>query len=147
MDSKKLLSIFCAIKKNTYLCLMKISKALKDNDVKAFKKILFNKLHNIEGHPDSWTELNNSVFKITNIRKYKSEHWRTGVNYTYEFDVIVDMKSNGYSYTTWWNKRHPRTANRYYKRYVENTIREIVKHFGVMEDDITEVKKIVWDYL
>jgi hypothetical protein len=126
---------------------MKISKALKDNDVKAFKKILFNKLHNIEGHPDSWTELNNSVFKITNIRKYKSEHWRTGENYTYEFDVIVDMKSNGYSYTTRWNKRHPRTANRYYKKYVENTIREIVKHFGVMEDDITEVKKIVWDYL
>ena len=138
---------FCAFKKNTYLCLMKISKALKDNEVKVFKKLLFNKLHNIEGHPDSWTELNNSVFKITNIRKYKSENLRTGVNYTYEFDVIVDMKSNGYSFTTRWNKRNPRTANRYYKRYVENTIREIVKHFGVMEDDITEVKKIVWDYL
>ncbi len=125
---------------------MKISKALKDNDVKVFKKLLFNKLHNIEP-TYGWPELKNAVFKITNIRKYKSEQWRGGMNYTYEFDVIVDMKNNGYAYSTIWNKRHPRTSNRYYKRHIENTIRNIVKYFGVMPDDVTEVKKIVWDYL
>ena len=126
---------------------MKLSKALIDKDVKAFKKLLFKKLHNVEG-PDSWYELKKSVFKITNLRKYKSEHWRTGINFTYEFDIIFDMKNEGsYAYTTRWNKRHPRIANRYYKRYVENTIREIVKHFGVMSDDVVVVNKIVWDYL
>jgi len=125
---------------------MKLSKALKDNDVKAFKKLLFNKLHNVE--KPNWDELKNSVFKITNIRKYKSEHWRTGHNYTYEFDVIVDMRNNfGYLYTNRWCKNHPKTANRYYRMHIENRIREIVKYFGVMTDDCVDVKKILWDYL
>jgi len=125
---------------------MKLSKALKDNDVKTFKKLLFNKLYNVE--KPNWDDLRNSVFKITNIRKYKSEHWSTGQNYTYEFDVIVDMRNNyGYLYTTRWCKKYPKRANRYYRMHIENRIREIVKYFGVTPDDWVNVKKIVWDYL
>lgn len=125
---------------------MKLSKAIRDKEVKSLKKLLLNRTHKVEWCFNS-NELKNSVFKITNIRKYKTEGYRTDENHTYEFDVIVDMRHDNWYWSTCYNKRHAKTANRIYRRTIQNTINEEVKYMGIAPDDFVVVEKIVWDYL
>jgi hypothetical protein len=62
-------------------------------------------------------------------------------------DVIVDMKCDYWCYTTSYQKRHAREANRQSRRFIERTINEEMKYFGLTQLDEVVVKKITWDYL
>jgi hypothetical protein len=102
---------------------MEKGKLVKDKQISIIKKFLLkgilpmDKLYN-------WSELENAVFKITNIRKYENplNDYYNEKRYIYEFDVIVDMKYNGYTWSTSYCKRNPRTANRFYRGKMEKPI-------------------------
>jgi hypothetical protein len=122
---------------------------IKDKDIIIIKKFFLKKTFNLE-KKIGWDELDNAVFKITNIRKY--EHFRNDYKnftkrYVYEFDIIVDMKYEGYAGSTKYNQRNTRKANGYYRRFVDMSINNELKYFGLSDLDSIFVKKIVWDYL
>ncbi len=97
----------------------------------------------------NWDELENAVFKITNIRKYEHPYndCYEQKRYIYEFDVIADMKYQGWTWSTAYCKRFPRTTNRFYRGKMEKTISEELKYFALNTIDHIVVKKITWDYL
>ena len=97
----------------------------------------------------NWDELENAVFKITNIRKYEHPYndYYGEKRYIYEFDVIADMKYQGWTWSTAYCKRFPRTTNRFYRGNMERTISEELKYFALNAIDHVVVKKITWDYL
>jgi hypothetical protein len=127
---------------------MEKGKLVKDKQISIIKKHLLkgilpmDKLYN-------WSELDNAVFKITNIRKYENplNDYYNEKRYIYEFDVIADMKYNGYTWSTSYCKRNPRTANRFYRGKMEKPINEELKYFGLNYIDQVVIKKITWGCL
>ena len=70
----------------------KKEKAIRDTQVKAIKTVL--KESNFEltqTNNSAYSELDKAVVKIVNVRKYKNS-W--GSSFLYEFDVVVDMRSD-----------------------------------------------------
>ena len=123
---------------------MKIGKAIKDEYIKVTKKILKNILTPVSNN-SGWEELNNTVIKITAIRKYKNSIWSN--TFLYEVDVICDMRYSGYLFSTYYNRRNPRRANRYYRCRFEKSVRDELKYFGVgMSDDVV-VKNIKYQVI
>jgi hypothetical protein len=99
------------------------------------------------GH--NWSEYNNTIIKITSIRKYGHtlNDWRENKRYIYEVDVIVDMKCDNWCYTTRYQKNHAREANRISRRFIEKTVNDEMKYFGLTKLDEVVVKKITWSDL
>lgn len=129
---------------------MEKGKLLKDAQLSVIKKFLCKNIFNLNNRY-GWNEYDNTVIKITSIRKY--EHALNGwyndnrKKYIYEVDVIVDMKCDYWCYTTGYQKRHAREANRQSRRFIEKTVSEEMKYFGISQLDDVVVKKITWDYL
>ena len=129
---------------------MEKGKLVKDSQIAVIKKFLCKSIFNLNNR-HGWKEYDNTVIKITSIRKY--EHALNGwyndnrKRYIYEVDVIVDMKCDYWCYTTSFQKRHAREANRQSRRFIERTINEEMKYFGLTQLDEVVVKKITWDYL
>jgi hypothetical protein len=148
MDDKIYYPFFCAIHFFIYLCGMEKGKLLKDSQISVIKKFLCKNMFNLNNR-HGWKEYNDTVIKITSIRKYEYAYnqWRENKRFIYEVDVIVDMKCDYWCYTTSYQKRNAREANRYSRRFIERTINEEIKYFGLTQLDEVVVKKITWDYL
>ena len=127
---------------------MEKNQLVKDNQIAVIKKFLGKNIFKLV-NLYKWSEYNNTVVKITNIRKYSdgSNKYRTHKKYIYQFDVIVDMKCDYWAYSTQYQKNHARSANRYIRRLIDATIKEELKYFGISDIDEIVVKKITWDYL
>jgi hypothetical protein len=127
---------------------MEKNQLVKDNQIAVIKKFLGKNIFKLV-NKYNWSEYNNTVVKITNIRKYSdgSNKYRTHKKYIYQFDVIVDMKCDYWAYSTQYQKNHARSANRYIRRLIDATIKEELKYFGISDIDEIVVKKITWDYL
>ena len=129
---------------------MEKGKLVKDSQISVIKKFLCKSIFNLNNR-HGWNEYNNTVIKITSIRKY--DHALNGwyndnrKRYIYEVDVIVDMKCDYWCYTTNYQKRHAREANRQSRRFIERTVNDEMKYFGISQLDDVVVKKITWDYL
>jgi len=127
---------------------MEKNQLVKDNQIAVIKKFLGKNIFKLV-NLYKWIEYNNTVVKITNIRKYSdgSNKYRTKKKYIYQFDVIVDMKCDYWAYSTQYQKNHARNANRYIRRLIDATIKEELKYFAISDIDEIVVKKITWDYL
>ena len=127
---------------------MEKGKLLKDSQISVIKKFLCKNMFNLNNR-HGWKEYNDTVIKITSIRKYEHAYnqWRENKRFIYEVDVIVDMKCDYWCYTTSYQKRNAREANRHSRRFIERTINEEMKYFGLTQLDEVVVKKITWDYL
>ena len=127
---------------------MENNQLVKDNQIAVIKKFLGKNIFKLV-NLYKWIEYNNTVVKITNIRKYSdgSNKYRTNKKYIYQFDVIVDMKCDYWAYSTQYQKNHARSANRYIRRLIDATIKEELKYFGISDIDEIVVKKITWGYL
>jgi hypothetical protein len=127
---------------------MEKGKLVKDSQISVIKKFLSKNVLPME-KTYNWDELENAVFKITNIRKYEHPYndYYGEKRYIYEFDVIADMKYQGWTWSTAYCKRFPRTCNRFYRGKMEKTISEELKYFALNAIDHVVVKKITWDYL
>jgi hypothetical protein len=127
---------------------MEKNQLVKDNQIAVIKKFLCKNIFKLV-NLYKWSEYNNTVVKITNIRKYSDGYnkYRTYKKYIYQFDVIVDMKCDYWSYSTQYQKNHARSANRYIRRFIDATIKEELKYFGISDIDEIVIKKITWDYL
>jgi hypothetical protein len=127
---------------------MEKNQLVKDNQIAVIKKFLGKNIFKLV-NKYNWIEYNNTVVKITNIRKYSdgSNKYRTYKKYIYEFDVIVDMKCDYWVYSTQYQKNHARNANRYIRRFIDATVNEELKYFGIDCVDDIVIKKITWDYL
>jgi hypothetical protein len=127
---------------------MEKNQLVKDNQIAVIKKFLGKNIFKLV-NLYKWIEYNNTVVKITNIRKYSdgSNKYRTNKKYIYQFDVIVDMKCDYWVYSTQYQKNHARNANRYIRRLIDATIKEELKYFAISDIDEIVVKKITWDYL
>jgi hypothetical protein len=136
--------------KKDYLCGMEKGKLVKDNQLSVIKKFLCKNIFKMNNR-HGWNEYDNTVIKITSIRKY--DHALNGwynddrKRHIYEVDVIVDMKCDYWCYTTNYQKRHAREANRQSRRFIERTVNDEMKYFGISQLDDVVVKKITWDYL
>ena len=127
---------------------MEKNQLVKDNQIAVIKKFLGKNIFKLV-NLYKWIEYNNTVVKITNIRKYTDGYnkYRTNKKYIYQFDVIVDMKCDYWAYSTQYQKNHARNANRYIRRLIDVTIKEELKYFAISDIDEIVVKKITWDYL
>ena len=127
---------------------MEKGKLVKDSQIVVIKKFLSKNILPME-KSYNWDELENAVFKITNIRKYEHPYndCYEQKRYIYEFDVIADMKYQGWTWSTAYCKRFPRTTNRFYRGKMESTISEELKYFALNAIDHVVVKKITWDNL
>ncbi len=129
---------------------MEKGKLVKDNQLSVIKKFLCKNIFKMNNR-HGWNEYDNTVIKITSIRKY--DHALNGwynddrKRHIYEVDVIVDMKCDYWCYTTNYQKRHAREANRQSRRFIERTVNDEMKYFGISQLDDVVVKKITWDYL
>lgn len=112
----------------------KVGRAISDNHIKSVKKLIKDKVYVVEsnGKPEGWIfdyYINNSIIKITSIRKYRhaNERYRDDLKYAYEIDVIVDMTN------TYHN------ADRYSARRMGSMVRgpllrrvdDELKYFGI----------------
>ncbi len=142
---------FCELNFFAYLCCMKndnkIGKAITDKHIKIVKKItkdmVISAYKNYKYYVDS--DLLDSAIKISSIRKYKHEKsvWLDNKElYTYEIDVIVDMRSG----RSWKNnnycQRNATRYNRYYRNSIYNSVLEYLKYFGIDESDNPTISKI-----
>jgi len=127
---------------------MEKRELVKDKQISLIKKFLCKNIFKLV-NKYNWHEYDNTVVKITNIRKYSdgSNKYRTYKKYIYEFDVIVDMKCEYWVYSTQYQKNHTRSANRYIRRFIDATVNEELKYFGIDCVDDIVIKKITWDYL
>ena len=110
---------------------MKEGKAIRDTQVKAIKAVL--KESNFElkqTNNAAYSELDNAVVKIVNVRKYKND-W--GSSFLYEFDVVVDMRSDSgyYIYTNRYCEKYKVRCNGYYRNKIKKIIANEIKYFGV----------------
>jgi len=127
---------------------MEKRELVKDKQISLIKKFLCKNIFKLV-NLYKWSEYDNTVVKITNIRKYSDGYnkYRTYKKYIYEFDVIVDMKCDYWTYSTQYQKNHARSANRYIRRFIDATVNEELKYFGIDCVDDIVIKKITWDYL
>jgi hypothetical protein len=127
---------------------MEKRELVKDKQISLIKKFLCKNIFKLV-NKYNWIEYNNTVVKITNIRKYSDGYnkYRTYKKYIYEFDVIVDMKCDYWVYSTQYQRNNARTSNRHIRRLIDATVNEEIKYFGIDCVDDIVIKKITWDYL
>ena len=111
----------------------KVGRAISDNHIKSVKKLIKDKVYVVESNGNQgWIfnyYVNNSIIKITSIRKYRhtNERYRDDLKYAYEIDVIIDMT----------NTHH--NADRYGARRMGSMVRgpllrridDELKYFGI----------------
>ena len=148
MDDKIYYTFFCAINFFIYLCGMEKGKLIKDNQISIIKKFLCKNIFKMDNR-HNWVEYNNTIIKITSIRKYGHtfNDWYENKRYIYEVDVIVDMKCDHWCYTNRYQKNNAREANRVSRRFIERTVNDEMKYFGLTKLDEVVVKKITWSDL
>jgi hypothetical protein len=122
---------------------MKIGTTINDRLIKVTKSFIKNEIYqltNIRG----WRELEKTVFKIVNIRKYQNSYPQN--SFFYEVDVIVDMKEvDGYFYSNSYCEKNKRRVNRYYKGIISYDVINELKYFGFDNStDSLEVKKVTY---
>jgi hypothetical protein len=129
--------------KNDY----KIGKAITDKHIKIVKKITkdmsISVYKNYNYYVDS--DLLDSAIKISSIRKYKHEKTQWSDNkelYTYEIDVIVDMRSEQNWKNNNYCQRNATRYNRYYRTSIYNSVLEYLKYFGIDKSDNPTISKI-----
>jgi hypothetical protein len=92
----------------------------------------------------AYSELDKAVVKIVNVRKYKNI-W--GSSFLYEFDVVVDMRSDSgyYIYTNRYCEKYKVRCNGYYRNKIKKIIANEIKYFGVdTHYDDVNIKKITY---
>ena len=110
---------------------MKEGKAIRDTQVKAIKTVLKeSNFELIQTNNSAYSELDKAVVKIVNVRKYKND-W--GSSFLYEFDVVVDMRSDrgDYIYSNRYCERFKVRCNGYYRYKIGKIIANEIKYFGV----------------
>ena len=123
---------------------MKEGKAIRDTQVKAIKMVLKESNFELKQVDNAaYSELDNAVVKIVNVRKYKND-W--GSSFLYEVDVVVDMRVDGsYFYSNRYCERFKVRCNGYYRYKIEKVIANEIKYFGVdTHYDNVCVKKITY---
>ena len=123
---------------------MKEGKAIRDTQIKAIKTHLKNTTIGFGGFDYGWEELKNAVIKMVNVRKYKRDYWSS--NFTFEFDVVVDMRySEGYYYSNNYCERFKKRSNGYYRSRIAKALMNEIKYFGADQyGDYLEIKKITY---
>ena len=123
---------------------MKEGKAIRDTQIKAIKTHLKDNTIGFSGFDYGWEELKNAVIKIVNVRKYKRNYWSS--NFTFEFDVVVDMRySEGYYYSNSYCERFKKRSNGYYRSRIAKALMNEIKYFGADQyGDYLEIKKITY---
>ena len=124
---------------------MKEGKAIRDTQVKAIKAVLKESNFELKQTNDAaYSELDKAVVKIVNVRKYKNI-W--GSSFLYEFDVVVDMRSDSgyYIYTNRYCEKYKVRCNGYYRNKIKKIIANEIKYFGVdTHYDDVYIKKITY---
>ena len=124
---------------------MKEGKAIRDTQVKAIKAVLKESNFELKQINDvAYSELDKAVVKIVNVRKYKNI-W--GSSFLYEFDVVVDMRSDSgyYIYTNRYCEKYKVRCNGYYRNKIVKIIANEIKYFGVdTHYDDVYIKKITY---
>jgi hypothetical protein len=124
---------------------MKEGKAIRDTQVKAIKTVLKESNFELKQVDNAaYSELDKAVVKIVNVRKYKSG-W--GSSFLYEFDVVVDMRSDSgyYIYTNRYCEKYKVRCNGYYRNKIKKIIANEIKYFGVdTHYDDVYIKKITY---
>ena len=122
---------------------MKEGRAIRDTQVKAIKTVLKeSNFELIQTNNTAYSELDKAVVKIVNVRKYKND-WDSG--FLYEFDVVVDMRSDRgyYIYSNRYCERFKVRCNGYYRNKIVKIIANEIKYFGVdTHYDNVYIKKI-----
>jgi hypothetical protein len=129
--------------KNDY----KIGRAITDKHIKIVKKITKDMVISIYTNHNYYVDrdLLDSVIKISSIRKYKHEKTQWSDNkelYTYEIDVIVDMRSEQNWKNNNYCQRNATRYNRYYRTSIYNSVLEYLKYFGIDKSDNLTISKI-----
>lgn len=122
---------------------MKIGTTINDRLIKVTKSLLKNEIYRLT-NTYGWDELEKTIFKIVNIRKYLSTYSQD--SFFYEVDVIVDMKKvDGYFYSNHYCEKNKRRVNRYYKGIISYEVIDELKYFGFdSSKDVLEVKKVTY---
>ena len=123
---------------------MKVGKVIRDTQIKAIKTHLKDTTIGFDGFDYGWEELKNAVIKIVNVRKYKRDYWSS--NFTFEFDVVVDMRySEGYYYSNGYCERFKKRCNGDYRSRIAKMIMNEIKYFGSdPQRDGVDIKKITY---
>jgi hypothetical protein len=125
----------------------KTGKAILDSHIKAVKKLT--KSMNIKPQQNDGyyldSDLNDAVFRIKSVRKYK--HRRTiwsdnKEQYVYEIDVIVDVKTDGWFRSNLYCQRYARRYNNYYRSCILGATTNELKYFGIDKDCDITISKI-----
>ena len=126
-----------------YLCNMKIGRTINDRMIKLLKTLFKNEIFKLT-NSRGWDELEKTIFKIVNIRKYQNTYSQD--SFFYEVDVIVDMKKvDGYFYSNRYCEKNKRRVNRYYKGVIYDDVINELKYFGFCKfTDSLEVKKVTY---
>jgi len=106
----------------------KEGKCINDKQVKFTKKYFKSNPIPYEINERCYEELKDSVIKVTNLRKYKSNFYGY---FEFEVDVIVDIRYDGYAYSNDRLNRRKRTYNSFYRDRLEKRIMEELKFFGI----------------
>jgi hypothetical protein len=112
----------------------KVGRAISDNHIKSVKKLIKDKVYVVEsnGKPEGWIfdyYINNSIIKITSIRKYRhtNERYRDDLKYAYEIDVIVDMTNTHHNADRYGARRMGSMVRGSLLRRVDDEL----KYFGI----------------
>jgi len=122
---------------------MKVGRAINDRMIKLLKTLFKNEIFKLT-NSRGWDELEKTIFKIVNIRKYQNTYSQD--SFFYEVDVIVDMKKvDGYFYSNRYCEKNKRRVNRYYKGVIYDDVINELKYFGFCKfTDSLEVKKVTY---
>jgi len=122
---------------------MKIGRTINDRMIKLLKTLFKNEIFKLT-NSRGWDELEKTIFKIVNIRKYQNTYSQD--SFFYEVDVIVDMKKvDGYFYSNRYCEKNKRRVNRYYKGVIYDDVINELKYFGFCKfTDSLEVKKVTY---
>ena len=125
----------------------KTGNAILDSHIKAVKKLIkgmeIKPQQNDGYYLDSG--LNNAVFKIKSVRKYKNRRtiWSDNKEqYVYEIDVIVDVKTDNWFRSNHYCQRYARRYNSYYRSCILGATTNELKYFGIDKDCDITISKI-----
>jgi|LakMenEpi03Aug12_release.lakeMendotaPanAssembly.Ray.scaffolds.fasta_scaffold1404285_2 hypothetical protein len=119
----------------------KFGKSIADKQVKFAKKYFKKTILLFDKKIPYYNELDNSVLKIKNIRKYKHS-WGVDYGYVYEIDLIVDFSGNGfnYSYTNERANRRKRLHNSWYREKFQDRLLEELKYFDMSNIVVSKIE-------
>lgn len=119
----------------------KFGKSIADKQVKFAKKYFKKTILLFDKKIPYYNELNNSVLKIKNIRKYKHS-WGAEYGYVYEIDLIVDLSNNEYSYsfTNVRANRRKRMHNAWYRDKFQDRLMEELKYFDITNIVVSKIE-------